>query len=382
MQRVGVARTTEKLPPAKDCVWLVDHSNQIGPEKVFAALAVPVAKLPPKGETLKLKHVHLLTVKPGTSWKTDDVADAYRQLALQHGTPRAIVTDGAVELRDGAKGLKSGENKPIMLRDFKHYLANRLKAIVGKDPQFAEFIQVITKVRTAVQQTELAHFTPPRLKNKARFMNLGPLLRWSRMMLWQLDHADSIARKNIAPERMEAKFGELRAFADSLNDWSACQEVVNAGVKFINEHCLDRTAASEFRRLASTLATTTASRRLLDEAVAFLRTQAALLKPGERLPMSTELLESSFALYKQLEGQHSQGGFTHLLPTFGALLQATTARSIRRDFARVKVRDVQVWTKTHQPRTLAMERQAAYHEFRKAAKCTTTKRATKKLVET
>jgi hypothetical protein len=37
--------------------------------------------------------------------------------------------------------------------------------------------------------------------------------------------------------------------------------------------------------------------------------------------MSTEILESTFALYKQLERQHSKGGFTSLLAGFGALLK-------------------------------------------------------------
>ena len=34
------------------------------------------------------------------------------------------------------------------------------------------------------------------------------------------------------------------------------------------------------------------------------------LRDGERLPMSTEILESTFGLYKQLERQHSKSGFT------------------------------------------------------------------------
>ena len=118
------------------------------------------------------------------------------------------------------------------------------------------------------------------------------------------------------------------------------------------------------------------SRRLLSAAVEFLTTQAASLKKGERLPLSTELLESTFALYKQLERQHSQGGCTRLLPTFGALLHPTTPTSIHREFKRVKVRDVQHWIKTHMPTTLTAKRQTAYCEFHKSKKQTYEKSAT------
>ena len=377
MQRVGVARMKEKNRPSTDCVWLVDHSNQIGPEKAFVALAVRASKLPPKGQTLKQKDVRLLTVLPGTAWKTEDMKKTYQMLAAQHGTPRAILADGACELREGVQCLKKGDSGPLVLRDFKHFLANRLESVVGKNLRFGEFIQTVTHIRAAVQQTELAHFSPPRLKQKARFMNLKALLNWAEMMLWQLDHAESKARKDVSPERMKSKFGALRLFSDQTPDWWACQNVVSAGVKFINENGIDRAAADDFRRLAEPLATTAGSRRLLDAAVEFLTTQAASLKKGERLPLSTELLESTFALYKQLERQHSQGGFTQLLSTFGALLRSTTPSSIRRDFQRIKVRDVQLWTKTHMPSTLNAQRQTAYHEFRKAKKQINQKCATK-----
>lgn len=50
--------------------------------------------------------------------------------------------DGAIELREGVEisemKRKKG-TKPIVLGDFKHFAANVLKRIVGKDERFAEF---------------------------------------------------------------------------------------------------------------------------------------------------------------------------------------------------------------------------------------------------
>ena len=58
------------------------------------------------------------------------------------------------------------------------------------------------------------------------------------------------------------------------------------------------------------------------------------------MPMSTEILESTFGLYKQLERQHSKGGFTSLLAGFGALLKTATDEGIRRTFSTVSVKDI------------------------------------------
>ena len=101
--------------------------------------------------------------------------------------------------------------------------------------------------------------------------------------------------------------------------------------------------------------------------VEFVRTAEQQLVPGERLPLSTEILESSFGLFKQSEGQHSKGGFTSLLASFGALLKPATADSIREDFTRVPVSTLRTWVRTNLKTTLAAKRNAACTESAKAA---------------
>jgi hypothetical protein len=181
--RIGVAALHESIEPADDWVWMADHSNQIGPEKALVVLGVRASRLPPPGETLKHGDVHLLTVRPGTAWKREDMASAYRELAKQYGNPRAVLCDGAVELRDGAQCLKNERPDTTVLQDFKHKAAIFLGAAVGDHPRFAEFNTQLGKTRSAIQQTELAHLTPPGQKPKARFMNLASTLDWAAAVL-------------------------------------------------------------------------------------------------------------------------------------------------------------------------------------------------------
>lgn len=70
----GVATMREPFERSEDCVWLVDHSNQIGPEKVLVVMAIRAKGMPPPGETLKHENLRVLTVRPGISWKREDVA--------------------------------------------------------------------------------------------------------------------------------------------------------------------------------------------------------------------------------------------------------------------------------------------------------------------
>ena len=379
MLRVGVAAIKRPIEEADDWIWMADHSNQIGPEKALAIIGLRASKMPPPGQALTHEDVRVLELSPGTSWKREDMAVAYEQLAQRCGTPLGIVVDGAVELREGVEMAEMPRDKgqnTIVLGDFKHYAANVLKKIVGKDERFPQFSTQLGRTRSAIQQTELAHFTPPNAKPKARFMNLKPTLAWAKMVSWQLSHPQSQGRQNITAERMNNKLGWLREFRDDIDRWHACQQVVSASSTFINEQGLFRGAARQLRDHLRTLRNgddnkeaknTKDSRHVTASLLRFVRQSESKLAAGQRLPMSTEILESSFGLFKQLERQHSKGGFTSLLAAYGCLLHVSTPESIRRDFAQVTVKDIRDWVSAKLGKTLASKRQTAYQEFRNAA---------------
>jgi hypothetical protein len=362
LMRVGVAALEEPVEPADDWVWMADHSNQIGPEKVLVVLGLRASRMPPPGAALAQRDVRMLAVEPGVGWKRTDVAGVYRELADRIGAPQAVVVDGAVELREGAEVLQKQREDVLILSDFKHYAANALKKLVGGSPRFSRFTAQIGGTRSAIQQTELGHLTPPSPKPKARFMNLAATLKWARMVLWQLAHPHSRSRRDIAAARLNEKLGWLRAFREDVARWNACQAVVSASVTFVNEQGLFPGAADRLSAVLQSLRTCAASREVADRLVAFVRSSAAPLSVGQRLPLSTEILESAFGLFKQLEGQHSKGGFTSLLAAFGALLKPATPESIRRDLARVSVKQMRTWVADHLKTTLASRRKVAYAE--------------------
>jgi hypothetical protein len=222
--RAGVAQLQLPLE-GEDWLWLADHSNQIGQEKVLQIIGIRVRDLPPLGETLPLGKMQVLATVSGTSWTRDDVRREYKKLAERMGRPQYLLTDGAVELRESVDVLEIAGEKPILLRDMKHYAANVLEQLIGKDERFQAYLSKLGRTRSAVQQTELSHFTPPPQKPKARFMNLGPTLRWGQMVSYHLSHSRSKSREGIAAGRMNAKLGWVRGFRDELATWNRCEEV-------------------------------------------------------------------------------------------------------------------------------------------------------------
>jgi hypothetical protein len=369
LNRQGIALLEEPLERADDWIWLADHSNQIGQEKVLTVLAVRASSLPPPGETLCHKDVRVLHVQPGKEWKREDMAGVYNELAAQHGAPRAVLVDGAVELREGAQCLKEQRADTVVFRDLKHVAANRLESLLGKDARFQQFLTQLGKTRSSIQQTELAHLTPPGQKQKSRFMNLASTLNWANLASWVLNTPAAQARVGVTPERLELKLGWLREYQSELSVWRECQRVISTSLTFINTQGLFRGVSVALRTTLGNVVSPMAS-QLAESLLAFIQESEEQLRAGERLWLSTEILESSFSLYKQLERQHSKGGFTSLLASFAALLKPATPQEITKAFARVSNQRVQQWVARQLGKTVPGRRQQAYSEHKRATGAT------------
>ena len=248
LMRVGVARLLFNKAKMQDgqVVWFVDHSCKVGTEKVLAILGIRLEELPPPGKPLKHEDLMTLLVATGERWKREDVAEQYEALIEEIGTPLAINSDEAVELQEPAAALKHGGKAVLVQTDPKHKLANIIKSVIGKAERFEKFHKQLGQTRAAIQQTELSHFTPPKQKTKARFMNLQSTMHWAAMVLWHLSNPQSEARAEITTHRMNDKLGWLRSFREDVAIWNRCLEVVAVTLKFINKQGL---SAGSSRRL-------------------------------------------------------------------------------------------------------------------------------------
>jgi hypothetical protein len=383
MQRLGIART-ERIKKLDGRIWIVDHSNQIGQEKVLLILGVDPNNLPAPGQTLRQTDVEVLASIPGTSWKREDVARVYKEIADKFGTPRVVLVDGAVELRDAIDHVDwPGKTPPIALRDLKHFLANRLEAMLKKDQDFEGYVAEVGKTRCAIQQTELSHLNPPSSKSKARFMNLKPLLEWGKMMLWYLSAPNGQQEDAVTPARIQQKLGWIKGYDKQLARWNAYQQVISASLTWINENGVRQNSARELKEVLQKLPEAELGKSLADEAIEFVKLQAMKIKPGERLWLSTEIIESVFGRYKQFEGQHSKGGFTTLLPSLASLLGRTSAKEITTALRQVPVKLVKQWIEKNLPNTNQAKRRRVSRQYRTALRASNkTHRATESYATT
>ena len=307
VSRAGVGELEDTFNNDQETLWMSDHSSQIGQEKVLLIIGIDVKSLPEPGRTLCLDDVKVLAVVPGQKWKKEDVAREYQKLAARIGAPRYLLCDGATELREPAENLEKDGRKTVVLGDLKHHAANVLEKEIGRSERFKTFLSQIGLTRNRIQQTELSHFAPPPLKQKSRFMNLGPLLKWAAMVLHHLGTPESEARTGITPERMTEKLGWLEEYRDDLEHWEACQELIDKTLNFINHEGLSRgTSDRLWRHLGASLKASWSYyetfHRVFSGLFQFVQQSEQQLQVGERAWLSTEILESLFGRFKRLEG--------------------------------------------------------------------------------
>jgi hypothetical protein len=359
LQRLGHARLTQSLTRATDWAWLIDHSVQIGQEKCLVILGIRLSDLPARGKCLRHEHMRLIALIPRKSWTRPEVDDQLEIAASRTGPPRVIVDDRGVDLSGGVSLFQQRHPETLEIYDLKHKAACLLKARLERDPRWKAFYKKVGETRCAIQQTELAFLVPPGPRPKARFMNLESLLRWGRRVqaiLAMPERMQSFASR----ERFQVKLGWLIGFENEMEEWSAWQEVVNTAVVFVNRNGLFQGADDELRGQFPSVFASVQTQQLAEELLAFVAAQSSKARPGERLPGSTEVLESCFGRFKVLERNHSRGGFTGLVLAFGALVGRTTNQVLDRALRLSHTHDVTHWCHKMLGSTLFTKRRLAW----------------------
>jgi hypothetical protein len=363
MQRAGLHRMSN-AKKYDGGAWIVDHTVQNGKEKVLVIHRVRESRLSKPGP-LKAKDLETLTLSVGVSWTKEEVVDVYHSVAKKYGIPSLLICDGADNLRNAVDLMEIDRAKrPVVMRDVKHFLANRFENILTQDEKFAEFTPLLKASNAAVKQTEMAHFTPRSIRNKSRFMNMAPVIEWGRMMLWQIKHPGSKARADITKERFDSKLFWVSDFRTPIGRWYQCQQIIDTTLEMIAQGSIQEGKWKEVAKAIRPLAKSKVARTLVGDILEFLKKQEEPLRPGQFAIMSTEILESSLSSYKTLEKQHSKQGFSSLIMTLPVLLKKISATEILHAFKTTKVEDVREWTKTQIGTTLHARRQQAFKESR------------------
>lgn len=363
--RIGLATLERPKVIADDWAWMIDHSVQSGPFKCLVILGIQLSELP-EGRPLVHEDLEPIALVPMRHSTAATVATCLEETVAKTGVPRVILDDHGTDLHGGVELFRQSHPETIEIYDITHKAACLLKARLERDERWQTFGRHLAQTKCAVQQTELAPLAPPRPAAKARFMNVGKLVAWACATLAILDDPARQEPLETTPERLESKLGWLRNDRDALEEWSACQTVIDGALSFVRTYGVYRGAERELDQALPNVSGAAAELRA--ELIAFGASEGAKARPNERLPGTTEPLESCFGKLKAIEDGQSQSGFTGLVLALGAMVSKHTPASVKAALEHVRVRDVVSWCRKMLGRSVQSRRREAYRPAQCATK--------------
>ncbi len=335
--RLGCHALTCPLPSGV-WVWLVDHTVQIGACKLLVIVGCLLNEAPLGERPLRQSDLHLVGLSLMEHSTQETVAVELERATQRTGVPRLIVSDQGSDLNGGVKRFQQQHAGIAHVHDLAHQAANVLKQRWGKDERWSALVARLAQTGAKLRQTREAHLVGPTLRPKARFMNVGPTLRFARRVLKLLD-------TGTASASTEEHYGWLRDYREALTGWTSEQAVAEAAVRHVRTHGVSRHTATTLASEWSQVEWTPGARDVAARLSTAVRTEGAQAKPGEALMGSTEVLESTFGTLKRLEGSYAGDGFTGLCLALGAILGNRTEEQIRAAMDAVPKKEAEGWVK-------------------------------------
>jgi hypothetical protein len=358
--RVGLHQLQRPLEQADDWVWIVDHTVQIGELKCLIIVGFRLgAWQPQEDRTLTYGDVELLGLWPVRT-STGEVVEGQLESAIARtGLPSLIISDEGRDLHRGLALFQSRHGAVVWIYDIKHKTASLLKHELEGEPVWTAFATQANQMKRQVHQTELAFCNPPQQRGKARYMSVDTLVAWGVKVLQWLDEPRPTGRE-LDAERIAEKLGWLREYRAPLRQWAEALAVIEAAETQVRRegHHADSEAALR-ARLPPVEADSLAD-RLRTKLLEFMQEQALQVSGTERLPGSSEVLESIIGKYKTLQGERGQFGATSMLLAIGAFVGRLTVSGIRTALQTIKGAALDTWAHVHLGATIQSQRKRAF----------------------
>lgn len=305
-------------------LWIIDHTIQIGDKKLFVIVGCPLPAVPFGQRCLSLADLHLIALVPMEE-SNQELIDVELEKATQRtGAPREILSDQAGDLTKGIALYQQRHAETAAVGDVAHYGANVLENRWERDPRWAEMVKRFSAVNQQIRQTADAFLVSPTLRNKARFMSVGPLLRFARRVLALLKRANPNARAQM-------RYGWLLEYEEDLARWLAQYDLVEKTIKQVRLHGVNGTTLENLEKEwgPESADADTGTRMVRGYLRVYVRKAERQLKEGETLAGSSEILESAFGKLKAKAGESGKGELTGMAMALGAILGKHDEEAVR-----------------------------------------------------
>ncbi len=342
-------RSTRKIcSPRKPWICIADHTIQVGTNKAFAVIGVP-AETMKLGRALTLNDATVLSTTVKTSWTGTNVCGVLKKVFKHNGFPLQIVMDGASNLKKGVRDVFENMGRDCHVTyDITHLIANLFKEKYEGSMKFRGIMKELSITTKRIAQTDIGYLLPPKVREKARFLNLPNLAAWFGKLIdiLKLDALTGAEKKQIKkhfgwiwqPERERY----IRKFIHEVKAIKDVQKVLkNTG---INEF--------SYKKACSKLCEIDDS-NFTNPIITALSMEFDYSK-GAGFPalMTSDLIESLFGKHKTITKPHRLSEINRSVLSLPVICEEISQNLIEKAFSKTTNNEVNQWVKRNIPQTL------------------------------
>lgn len=321
--RLGCYALQRPLPKDDPWLWIIDHTIQIGAKKLLLIVGCPLRDVSFGQRSLSLADLRLIALVPMEESNQHLVAAELEKAVQRTGPPRQIVSDQAGDLTKGIEHFQQRHAGTAAVGDVAHHGANVLENRWERDPRWTGMLKQFSQTNQQIRQTADALLLAPTLRNQARFMNVGPLLRFTRRVL-------GLLKRETPHERAQQIYGWLLEYEADLAGWLEQYEVVNKTIRRVRLHGLNAGTLAALETEWGTPSERTGTQMVRGHMRVYVLRGVRQIQAGETLAGSSEVLESAFGKFKAKVGQNGHGELTAMALSLGAILGSHDEEEVRR----------------------------------------------------
>jgi hypothetical protein len=333
--RVGHYALTRPLDRSRPWVWLVDHTIQIGVQKILVILGCPMDQVPFGQRALQLADLQLVALVPMEKSNAALVEAELEQAVQRTGRPRLIVSDQGSDLKKGIRDFQGWYPRTAYVPDVAHYGATLLEHAWDDQPRWQQFIKELQNTSAKVRQTKSAYLLVPRMRAKARFMNVHVQLRFARRVL-------KLLQREVPHPKAAEYYSWLPDYQEDLAIWEREHNLVQTTIELVRVQGLHAGTGPLLEHAWGAIGSRDSTVRIAERLRGYVTTYQPTTQ-DERFVASTEVLESSFGKLKRIERQQSQDGMTGLMLVLGAMVGTCTDAGLQEALEATPQKKVDNW---------------------------------------
>jgi hypothetical protein len=355
VRKLGYYALTRSKVVADDWVILLDHTIQLGAEKLFVILGLRERTID-FGRPLQYEDLEPLWMSASAHWNGDFIREVLERLERKLGRIKYAVGDYGSDIR---KGLRLAGIPHV--HDVTHRVALSLKHLYAEDPTYQEVSQRLARIRQQFGQTVAAHLLPPNQRTKARYHNLRPLAAYGQHILTYLRRPHAAPPEDDAFRDAMAWMLEYQAFLSEMQEVTTMVCEVERLVKW---HGLSALTIDQCCQRLSQVSTEKGVQFKFDILVYFHMT-LALPRVFETIVCTSDILESAFGKYKNYVSCNPMAGITELALCIAAFTCSLIPEEIAEALEHVREHDVTRWARVYLGPTLLKKRRQVFSESQK-----------------